>query len=409
VRRLPDGSMLTLASVSAGKVHPYAYGTWWQTRLYPLLPPAVRDRSGWWSSRSGWQTGTYISPEPNALVIQAIRRGKSPRGMWPVVAVPVDERGREYSPGMLLAWTPVVTATGSVQFWDLPVFPRRGSTVGARLYAQMPHGPWVRVGEFHGKNPLSRSYPHWSPEPLPVTKWSGDLAMTLTGLTAGQTIGDPRHPEPPGNDNWTRAALCLTRNGRQATGWQPIRVALSDATGNQWSHRNQHWPPQSRNRLFEFAGRLPPGESAVKLRFEVMRTRGFGPDELWVARGVPVRPPDRATAVVAAARRQGAELSLTVLDARGPFGLGYRRGRPAPMLEVDLLMPPPDLRVTLLRATDDRGRTIPAFIPEPAASGGSVYRYRFFHVSPEARAMDLVFAVTRSRFFEFRVAPPAGA
>src|SRR5688572_27642590 len=74
VRRLPDGSLLRLEAVSYGRTQAYVHGTWWQKRLFPLVSPALRERSGLWSPRSGWQMGAYASRGSNTLIIQATRR-----------------------------------------------------------------------------------------------------------------------------------------------------------------------------------------------------------------------------------------------------------------------------------------------------------------------------------------------
>src|SRR2546426_9152333 len=57
VRRLPDGSTLTLEAGTYGKVHPWVHGSWWQKWLYPIVSPAVRNWSGLWAPQTGWSMG----------------------------------------------------------------------------------------------------------------------------------------------------------------------------------------------------------------------------------------------------------------------------------------------------------------------------------------------------------------
>ena len=84
VRRLPDGSTLTLEAVTYGKVRPWVHGTWWQKRLYPILSPAVRNWSGLWAPGTGWLMGGFFSRAPNALVLHADYHGRPGGSAGPI-------------------------------------------------------------------------------------------------------------------------------------------------------------------------------------------------------------------------------------------------------------------------------------------------------------------------------------
>jgi hypothetical protein len=168
-----------------------------------------------------------------------------------------------------------------------------------------------------------------------------------------------------------------------------------------------------------FEGNLPAGEAAWKLRVELAPTRRLGPEDLAIARAVPM------AAKTAPARAQGPH-------AAGMEVRLERRSRvPAGPVDIEVRQwaPKDGRRVGLLRAVDDRGRELVAqeqglqFLPSRAESagvhvsgtwaGGSMtqtpmpYSSRSYSLrgSPGARTLDLTLASVKSRFVEFVVRP----
>jgi hypothetical protein len=150
---------------------------------------------------------------------------------------------------------------------------------------------------------------------------------------------------------------------------------------------------------------LPAEEAAWKFRIELQRVKGFAPEEIWRVRGLPVPQRDRASGIVATTTRQGAELRLEVIGAGDPYGRGPGWRQPVPSLRVMALSAPPGLQITLLRATDDRGRAIGAHGPIPAVYDSAEYRFRLWRIPPGAKRMALTFAAHRNRFVEFLAKP----
>jgi hypothetical protein len=163
---------------------------------------------------------------------------------------------------------------------------------------------------------------------------------------------------------------------------------------------------------------LPRGE-VWKARVEYVQRGGFAAGDLWTVKGVPVP-------------RRGPEFfpeQSTTHDS-GPvaFRLVPRRGTSGElhfMLRLDAL--PRGVRLRLVHARDNRGRlTFPReeeAVVFPTASeaheqhvtvsapfGGNRSEkwwggYRRVRVAPDARTVNLTFAVVRSRFVEFVFQP----
>jgi hypothetical protein len=407
VLRLPDGSTLALEAVTYGNVHPFVHGSRWQKRLYPLVPPAVRNWSGWWARATGWMEGDYFSRQPNTLVLHVARRGVIGRPREPLRAVACDDRGVEFASGIEGGGGLFVSRPGEeVEAWELPVFPRRGRSVSVRVYEHVPGDRWNLLAAFVAPNPVPGPYPVWEPHPLPITKQAGDLAVSLTQLATGRMPGGPLGPSPPGENFWTRLALRMTRNGQPTTAWRPAAVTISDATGNVWQHRSQRMDiPRGETDLL-FGGTLPASEKAYKLRVELSQAAGFSAGEQWTLHGVPVPKRDQRIDPAATTHQQGAELRLSLTGAVDPFGRGRVWRQPFPTVNVSVFPPSPDLQLNLLTARDDRGRALTVFGGHPASIDSGDYHFFLDRLPPDAARMDLRFAIHRNRFFEFLVAPP---
>ena len=256
----------------------------------------------------------------------------------------------------------------------------------------------------------------------PVTVRQGGREFSLRSLISGVSFTDFTRP-PKMDETWsTVAQFRVTENGKPAP-WEPVDVELRDAKGQCWtgsSYENshvgdeiQHWfvsnPPGGGLR----DGILPaPGE--WKLRVKFFRTSGFTPEELWTVKGVPLpkRSPEQPYHVIESVVRQETRLSLRELLPAGDH-FAERVHFPLEVLGVSVLLDPPreNLRVDLAAVKDDRGRSVQAQLKQKsAASHGSgttdpTVRYHFLltDLKPDARKVDLTFALHAGEIVEFPV------
>jgi hypothetical protein len=415
IGRLPDGTELRLEAVTVGPRHCLIRGRYWQRLLAPLLPPSLRGQSG-------ATVCTYRGGRPGAVVFWTTWDRSSPATDWDR-AVAFNEGGEETEATARAFYESVPPRGEKVRGWVVPAFPRRGGKLGLRIYAHHQRDP---VAEFVVPNPAPGPYPVWTASPLPATASDGPLAFALTELQCGDQA--PRRLPPSYHERgWTHAAFRVSENGHPTDRWEPVRVCIMDATGNSlapqfpWAEfrSRQHGETHLR-----FLGNLPRGEATWKLRAEFVPIRGFAPGELWTVRGVTIPRGHRDGQAGSTARWYGRPLHLRVRAMARP----WRQGS----IDVDTRMEPlvEGLRVAMVRATDDRGRScLPSgrewidFLPSPdeaprptlAIDGpfGSYFypqywafgSYDELRPAADAKRVDLTYAVVRSRFVQFTVKP----
>src|SRR5262249_28376044 len=102
----------------------------------------------------------------------------------------------------------------------LPAVPRREKTFELRLYDQTRN----LIGKFNVRNPVYRDYPTWKPESLPATHTTGDLTVSLVGLTNRWVSGRYEGLEV--------RRFSLTPDFRLPADWELSDIDVEDATGN---------------------------------------------------------------------------------------------------------------------------------------------------------------------------------
>jgi hypothetical protein len=281
--------------------------------------------------------------------------------------------------------------------WAVPAFPRRGRRLDVQIEVRPKTGAWTPAARFTTANPDPGPHPRWSPQPLPLPQQAGDISITLSGLQTGVA--------PPGEvdgDDWTRARFRIAERGRLTTDWQPTRVTVSDAAGDQWTPRAQS---SRRARLEEqlfFRSRLWPDEAAWKLRVKFERSAGFAPADLWSVDDVAIPPPRRVHRYDRSTIRHGATLRLlgvTGPHAALPEGYGWEANYP---IVHARLSPDSAGDLGLIDVTDERGRAV-----RVARSGyGGTGKYGFTLVpAPGAQRLRLTFVVRKPRLVEFLASP----
>jgi hypothetical protein len=216
------------------------------------------------------------------------------------------------------------------------------------------------------------------------------------------------------------------QNGQSTTNWAPWPVQTTDVAGN-WSRGLIRGYPTngiySNNPLnWVFDGYFyQPGlwpDRPWKVRLEFIQRSGFSDDEMVTFTNVPVKPgtqqdwDDEWTAwdvgrtnfpfTVIPATVKGVHLKLLP-----PLLLSdqYSTGHPKDIgiiIGADPGFNPKGMNLTVVAATDDRGRDLWSF-EKPAWAGH--YSIEFARVHDDIKSLNLTLALHKSRFVEFTVKP----
>ena len=390
---LADGRVVTLAGVTYGTEHRFVQGPPFARVLAPILPPA-------WQRKLGLNAAFHKSDRPTLMVWVMWRGGNAnPRELTD--ASVFDDHGVECEPvrsqATLYLHDP---PRGAIRGWEFKHFPRRAGTIGLRLYARGAVYKPDRLAEFQFPNPAPRTYPAWTASPLPITVRAGEWEFSLVKFTTGEPIPDRDKPSRGWVAPWTSTAFHVGSNGQPSRAWTVPSLELTDATGNT---ANSYRSAASRiegQPIFGLSAALWPDEPAWRLNVEFSRIVDFAPDELVSLPGLPV--PERGThsLIHTQAAVQGATFSGRLLaHLETPVSIAHLR---AGAELVVSLVPVEGLRLRLVHAADDRGREL-RHVPGYAEASGP---HNFWlEMPPDARALDLTFAVTRSRFVEFVARP----
>jgi hypothetical protein len=273
-------------------------------------------------------------------------------------------------------------------------------------------------------------------KPLPNTQSDGDVEVTLTNLVTGAPLPPYQRQNNTSQDDpqskCVRIGFDFKQKGQSVTNWRPWLVDLSDTAGNHLEttmqfqdndFMRQHtipsahplvYGPNDDYKGYYFKPGLWPDEPAWKVRLEFTRTSGFSDDEILTLTNIPVRRGDQKDWDAEWTWEPGqTDSSIGNYTVSGiTFKLFPPLLRPDPyqtnQLRLDVIMrsnPRPDLnriRIALLGATDDQGREL--WDPfGPAAWYNSTFEFTNPH--EDLKALNLKFAVHKSRFVEFVVKP----
>ena len=361
------------------------------------------------------------------------------------------------------------TEVFSVQF---PAFPRRQGKLYLRVQENGNGGQEMADEKFVISNPAAnKSFPKWTPEPLPVTKEDDGLSVSLTKLVSGANLPYQRVQDDPDDviNKGVQVAYRVERGGKPVTNWQPASVEITDATGNRTAinygpNGNQaQWNGDEATLTLQNG--LWPDEPAWKLRMEMTQTADFSSDEQWTAQNIPMvlgsqqsfngmagvgrRGGPAATAVTTppATPTPCAEADLNdhhikvfpaVLFTNQParpaglpanvvFNQPQQTGlmiqiQPAVMnsgmINAMIINNPngtqttdDGMRLTLAKATDGQGNEITSYSAGFGAGGAnstSTFRYTFRDIG-DVTNITATIALHKNRFFEFTVKPETAA
>ena len=394
---LADGTRLTLVTVKAGHRHESPLATFrerlaarlpasWNQRLKIQPPAATRCEYSGSNYLSVWLTAENCSSAPKFRLLIGDERDN--------FTINAEHHGRSVS----------VSLSSNAWLIGLPVaaWPRRAETIRIQVY---PKHDSKLLGEFRVKNPgRDLKTPPWTASAWPITVRDGDLDFTLTSLWVGlgSSYRDWKlRAEKDPIQRWTRASFRVTRQGEAQTNWIAHHVrAICDATGN-WSDGNGFISIIREGETMNHFSRPPlPADEAWRLTVEFSRLSGFSTEELHAVSRVSVPGPGQSW--------------RTATNSLGPDRLEFawetRPSEGTNAVGVWITVQPirSDHKLTLVRATDDRGREVPF----RNSGGGASVTHEELTFAPDAAWVDCVFAYHRSRVVTFQVKPefyrPAG-
>lgn len=278
---LASGSTVTFARVDYGKKRVFEPDGSWSHKL-AFLPDSLLKRLKMYP-------GLGIPVESNHMVIWFYVTPQRSTDLFNSSANPfslVDENGVEsFSPSFWpYSFSPATGSTGKSGIGvDVGTFPRRSKDFRMRFYSKDAARKLTLRGEMKIPNPAYGKYPEWTPEPLPVTKTNGGVAITLTQLSTGMSMFSSE-PAATNEESWGRACFTFAQDGKPCRDWAVDFIEFSDATGNhaQPTAWNDEGPKSSQD-VFNFRAPLWPAESAWNLNVAFKRkpSAKFAPGELW--------------------------------------------------------------------------------------------------------------------------------
>jgi hypothetical protein len=298
-------------------------------------------------------------------------------------------------------------------------FPRRQGKFIVRVQEQGNMGQEMSDKKFYVRNPVRKSFPSLTAEPLPDTKVDDDFSVSLTKLVSGAAM--PYQRDQDDADDPANLGVQLTfhseRNGNAVTNWEPVSVQTSDATGNNVSGGvvQNNWQDGDDTVLYQYG--LWPDEAAWKLRVEFSQQSDFAESELWSVQGIPLEAGRQQDFYNYNNNRRGTTntvFSETVLNGyhlkiftpkqftdagMGAFLQGGLHIQVTPSL-------PNDMHLTIVKLTDDQTNDIANMNQGWSGGGtaGTTYNFGLRDIGG-ATNLNLTIALHKSRFVEFTAKP----
>lgn len=400
---LPDGSPITLIDLTVGHRHLSPLAPF-VDRLGARLPPA-------WRSRLKFQSPPSTSAEvsSNYLTVWITTPGRSdgtaPR--WQLLVG--DDRDNFSAVNTSYSRPVAVPMASNMWLQGLPLlsWPRRADTLRIQFYDDSSHPP-KKLADFRVENPArDRKTRPWSAAPWPVTVKDGDLDFTLTSLWLGLAWpGDDwkLRPERDPLQRRTRATFRVTKDGQVQTNWNAYHVReIYDATGN-WSHGNSFQSTIRNGETMNQFGQLPlPVDEPWRITVQFSRLSGFTPAELHTVKALSM--PKEGKYGSGITNTFGQQKLIVYWEQpwldKSPYQIGARvepqpRGYGLALIRTNYVY-----RLTLVRATDDRGRDVT--LKSHGHGPGSTHD--ILKLEPDATSVDLLLAYHPSRLVTFQAQP----
>ena len=287
---LPDGSWAQVEAITYGTNHlvgpPLAF-------LADRMPSFVRNLMLRWIGRPAVMrfSTTTTSTQLVVWLNRGMVSGPFPSNLGWMTCALGDTNG--FTSGQTLNYP----ARYALEYPGFNVLPRRERELTVNVFHHDPTGAVFSCGSIVFANPLYRSYPEWTPEPLPSVKRAGDVEVTLEKLITGVSqVSDRKrlkdgsyeivfNANEIGGRNDTACFMRLRSLVNTNEVWRVAHVDTSDATGNRIGNVTLAWSPATG--CFTYSPALWPRET-WKLNCEIMRTSGFTADKQFTFHNVPL-------------------------------------------------------------------------------------------------------------------------
>ena len=307
-------------------------------------------------------------------------------------------------------------------WWSNPValtfysIPRRDRVISLAFFHHDAGGTVKAWGKLSFKNPCFKRYPHWRPEPLPVTKRSRDVEMKVQKLSTGHDEHTTYTAGPHGSqvilfgtnrlDGRNRSVCLCTLRSLINTNevWYVANEEASDATGNRVKNTSIGWGSHEQG-YFTFQPSLWTSEAAWKLNCEIKRAKGFAAGETFTFRNVPLGDLGTTNLIGWETNFNGVTVTLDQLVRRAPNTNNSWSLSDLSQVRLKLAVPN-GMHVDWLSAQTDTGVLLESGSWE---SSGPNRSYSFRAIPIEAATADFTFAVQQSRWIEFTLKPEVGA
>jgi len=379
---LRDGTRLTLVKTSWGSEH--RFGGSPLSGLVPYLPPIPRA----WRPK---QPRKMFTPLPSICVwirAEGPSAAKLPGVGWEIA----DSSGAVVRVNPAIVFHDTLPGPAPTFGFTFASFPRRDPAFKLRAIFNRYDSASRFTEEFEMANPLPpkerRSFPVWTPEPVPAVRKAGGPKIELVRLlTTGSWDGTEIRKAKPGDDTWGGFAEFRVREGGQsAPSWFLDGVTLSDATGNSvnqgsWSHASK-----KETTMLLWNPGLWPDAGGWKAHFEFTRdkTATFSDAELFV-----VTSSLKPTATFA---RLGHTVKITHVPTVAD-----------PELRLQATPPLLDKQLDAIQAIDDQGRPWRSLYSSGSRLDGS---YTFgFKSEPGSKELTITLALHASVYVDFHAMP----
>jgi hypothetical protein len=408
--KLPNGEILRVLAVTYGTNHMVGSPVARVVARMPPVPQALLTRI--LGSRVALQCSATTS-DPKLLVWlrRATNNSSAAMNAGYLTAVFSDTNG--FLSGELAFIHDWYSNPQDLQF---RVFPRREPLLTLNFFYHTPTGGVSQCGSLRFGNPVQARFPQWLPQPLPATQRTGDVAVTLEKLSTGHNQNTGYRSSRGGgrvidfgtnrldDRNTTVCSLRIHPLTNPNEIWAVASEEVSDATGNQAANTSLGWGSYEEE-YFTFEPGLWPSETAWKLRCEIKRVEGFGPDETFVFRNVPLDRLDETNRIRWTTNFAGVAVTLEHILRRAPNTNNSWSSRDASDVQFTTVGLTNDLHLDLLSVRSDTGAQLKS---GSWSRGGSSRNYTFRDIPLEANALDFVFAVQHGRWVEFTVKPEVG-
>jgi hypothetical protein len=324
---------------------------------------------------------------------------------------------------------------GPLRFAKFEVAPRRSPVLQFCLFQSGgTRQSYNEIGRVSFPNPYFGQFPEWKPEPVPIVKKAGDLAVRLVNLMTGIGLagrppvlangkqGIDFRPAQKGMHLATFFDVALESERGTNEEWVVQNAELSDATGNvlsspsNVSSSGENVSPMTFLGEYRLSipGTLWPDEAAWRLKLEMKRKSGFAPDEFVTFKNVPVPKIGTTEFTPITNMVGGVQIALKEFVENGDrTNIRYPRGTnasfavndhtPETMVAVELPGHPEGVAVDFVRMTSDTGE----IFEKHGNSWRPFYRgASLIFIPTNAQTVDITWVVQKVRSVEFLVKPP---